>query len=187
MRITGGMARGVILKCPPNKVRPATDRMRQALFSSLGNTSAGKSVLDLFAGSGSYGLEAISRGASRCHFVEKNRLALLCLKKNLDAVEKSMGGPHPPAKISRADVFSWKFENPEPFDFIFLDPPYALAVERSELLFTLVEKCLGENPASLLFFEMPGHFTPKSKGWEMLRRLGSKKPGEPAVGIYKIK
>lgn len=188
MRITGGISRGIHLKSPPDNVRPATDRMRQAVFSSMGTAIEGASVLDLFAGCGSYGLEAISRGASRCHFVDNNRLALVCLKKNLEAVEKCLGERHqpPPCKVSRADVFSWKPGGLESFDFVFMDPPYSLVLERWESLFALAQKCLSVNPASRLVFEMPGDFDPKPEGWEIIRRLGSKKAGEPAVGIYKL-
>lgn len=186
MRITGGMARGIPLKCPIKNVRPATDRIRQALFSSLGNAVAQSSVLDLFAGSGSYGLEAISRGASDCHFVEKNRLALASLKENLATVKKALGGGEPLCRISSRDVFSWRPKEPRGFDFIFIDPPYSQAVESSDSLFTLAESCLSENPDSRLLFEMPGDYCPNPGGWELVRRLGSQKAGEPAVNIFKL-
>ena len=188
MRITGGRARGALLKSPPKNVRPATDRTRQAVFSSLGGAIVGTSVLDLFAGSGSYGLEAISRGAISCHFVEKNRIALACLKKNLNVLNKALKGQQAAQAVSHVtqqDVFKWRPERPEGFDFIFLDPPYSLAVERSDSLFALAGNFLGKNPAGRLLFEMPGDFHPDPAGWELARSLGSRKSGEPALKIYK--
>ncbi len=188
MRITGGRARGAPLKSPPKNVRPATDRTRQAVFSSLGGSIVGSSVLDLFAGSGSYGLEAISRGAIRCHFVEKNRRTLACLMENLNVLNKALKGQQAAQAVSRVtqkDVFKWRTERPEGFDFIFLDAPYSLAVERSDSLFALAAKFIGQNPAGRLLFEMPGDFHPEPAGWELARSLGSRKSGEPAMNIYK--
>ena len=84
MRITGGEARGIPLVLPRgDAVRPATDAMRQAVFSSLGARVPGARFLDLFAGSGACRLEALSRGASGGTFVEKNPQAVACLRRNL--------------------------------------------------------------------------------------------------------
>src|SRR5690242_14529688 len=92
MRISGGAARGVPLLVPKgDAVRPATDGMRQAVFSSLGARVAGARFLDLFAGSGAYGLEALSRGAAGGVFVEQNAKAAACVKKNIETVCKSLG------------------------------------------------------------------------------------------------
>ena len=71
-------------------VRPATDGLRQAIFSSLGERVVGARFLDLFAGSGAYGLEALSRGAGGGTFVEKNAKAVACLRQNLASVCKSV-------------------------------------------------------------------------------------------------
>lgn len=97
MRITGGLARGIVLRVPGgDQVRPATDAMRQAVFSSLGARVAGATFLDLFAGAGGYGLEALSRGAASGVFIEKNAAAAACLRQNLAAVRKSLGSAPPP-------------------------------------------------------------------------------------------
>ncbi|MDR0351615.1 MAG: RsmD family RNA methyltransferase, partial [Puniceicoccales bacterium] len=91
MRITGGMARSINLLSLEHKLlRPATDFLRQAIFSSLGNIVIGKNFLDLFAGTGAYGLEALSRGASGGVFVEKNFSLKQILQKNIGAVSKSL-------------------------------------------------------------------------------------------------
>src|SRR5208282_5848139 len=92
VRISGGLARGIELSVPKgDAVRPATDAMRQAVFSSLGDRVVGARFADLFAGSGAYGLEAFSRGASGGTFVERNAKAAACLRKNIAAVCRSMG------------------------------------------------------------------------------------------------
>src|SRR5688572_19711372 len=92
MRISGGKARGIPLSVPKgDAVRPATDGMRQAVFSSLGERVVGARFLDLFAGSGAYGLEALSRGASGGVFVEQNAKAANCVRRNIAAVCKSLG------------------------------------------------------------------------------------------------
>ena len=91
MRITSGIARGISLDAPKgDSTRPATDAAREALFSHLGEAVAGAAVLDLFAGTGSYGLEAASRGAARAVFAENDPRAFACLKKNAAAVSKAL-------------------------------------------------------------------------------------------------
>src|SRR5882724_13627781 len=92
MRISGSVARGIPLAVPKgDAVRPATDGMRQAVFSSLRGRVSGARFLDLFAGSGAYGLEALSRGAAGGVFVEQNARAAACVRKNIEAVCKSLG------------------------------------------------------------------------------------------------
>ena len=91
MRITSGFARGILLDSPRGKsTRPATDAARQAIFSSLGGIVEGASVIDLFAGTGSYGLEAASRGAASVLFFENDRNALGALRANLERVKKAV-------------------------------------------------------------------------------------------------
>ena len=118
MRITGGKARGIRLKTPPRKnaqTRPATDRLRESLFSSLGDQIIGSHCLDLFAGTGSYGLEALSRGALFCGFIESDRTALSWLKSEPIAGLKKCPtraqiGAHGKARSTqKANVFSKDF------------------------------------------------------------------------------
>ena len=83
MIISGGQAKGIPLEVPKGiEIRPSTQANRESLFSSLGERILGINFLDLFAGTGSYGLEALSRGAKNGHFVEKNRKAIQSIKKN---------------------------------------------------------------------------------------------------------
>ena len=93
MRITSGNARGIWLNSPKgDSTRPATDAARQAIFSSIGDAIIGSRVLDIFAGTGAYGLEAASRGASEILFVESDKKALDALKSNVYAVERALRG-----------------------------------------------------------------------------------------------
>lgn len=121
VRIISGTARGRRLKVPPGRnTRPTSDRLREALFNIL--QVEGKSFLDVFAGSGAVGLEALSRGASRAAFIEKDPLALKALRDNL-----WLTGFDSRAKVLPLDVLQAAdrlARNRERFDFIFLDPPY---------------------------------------------------------------
>jgi 16S rRNA (guanine966-N2)-methyltransferase len=118
MRIIAGTAKGRRLKAPAGKgTRPMTDKAKEALFSSLGGAVVGARVLDLFAGSGALGLEALSRGAASAVFVEKGRAALGALRDNVEAA--GLGG-----EIMPVDASSYR--PPGEVDLVFVDPPYAL-------------------------------------------------------------
>lgn len=124
MRITGGaLARRTFDAPPGDRTRPTTDRVREALFSALGSrmTLSGARVLDLFAGSGALGLEALSRGAAHVTFVERHAKTLALARANavsLDVADR--------ASFARADVLAFVRTASGPFDFILADPPYAL-------------------------------------------------------------
>jgi 16S rRNA (guanine966-N2)-methyltransferase len=123
MRVIAGKAKGHRLKAPTTGARPMTDRMREAVFSALGNIDGAK-VLDLYAGSGSLGLEALSRGAARATFVENSREAIVKLRQNIEATEL-----FDLSEIQWADVRSY-LAHPagEREHLIFVDPPYSLPV-----------------------------------------------------------
>ena len=87
MRITGGELRGRIIKCPDGVIRPAMDRMRESVFAILGDLS-GKSFLDLFSGSGTIAIEAVSRGASHVELVEKDTIKIGTVLKNVAVTEE---------------------------------------------------------------------------------------------------
>ncbi|MCB1226539.1 MAG: 16S rRNA (guanine(966)-N(2))-methyltransferase RsmD [Verrucomicrobiales bacterium] len=120
MRIIAGSAGGIPLKVPRHVTRPTTDRVREALFSMLGPHIAGARVLDLFAGSGSLGLEALSRGATQADFIDQNRSACQTLQENL--LKTRLNGPT--ARIHQGDVTTLLPRLRGPFDLIFADPPY---------------------------------------------------------------
>ena len=154
MEILGGAAKNTVLKVPAGQeVRPTAVRARRALFDSLGDL-AGKSVCDLFAGSGALGLEAVSRGASSLLSVEKAPASLAVLKEN----HKSLAGRCPEAELK---IFPGELPDcckrlcllPSP-DLIFADPPYAESMgEMEELL--LREEFVRWCRDSLLVWELP--------------------------------
>ncbi|MBQ9414382.1 MAG: 16S rRNA (guanine(966)-N(2))-methyltransferase RsmD [Clostridia bacterium] len=121
MRIITGKAKGRRLQTLPGEgvTRPTAERVKESVFSALQFEMEGREVLDLFAGSGQMGLEALSRGAARCVFVDENRDACEIVRQNavltgLDAL----------ADVCKTDAFAFCHANMRPFDLAFLDPPY---------------------------------------------------------------
>lgn len=128
MRIVAGTMRGRRIEAPKGETtRPTTDRVREALFSSLaarsGEGLGGRRVLDLFAGSGALGLEALSRGCAHATFVEKDRAALTILKRNIDTL-----GVTRESTVLSGDSFALAKRPPTggPFGLLLLDPPYRI-------------------------------------------------------------
>ncbi|MEX0868200.1 MAG: 16S rRNA (guanine(966)-N(2))-methyltransferase RsmD [Nitriliruptoraceae bacterium] len=125
MRIIGGTARGRRLAVPDGPtVRPTADRVREAVFSSLHAHVPAARVLDLFAGSGALGLEAISRGAAHVTFVERDRRAVAAIRANIDALDVARNATVVVADVLRA-VTDGQLDG-APFDLVFADPPYAV-------------------------------------------------------------
>ena len=120
VRVIAGSAKGRRLKMVPGEsTRPVMDRVKEALFSILGRSVVNANVLDLFAGTGSVGIEALSRGAAHALFVEIDRLALKTIHENLALTKLSEK-----AAVRRIDVFALlKQKPPETFDFIYIAPP----------------------------------------------------------------
>lgn len=140
MRIIAGVAKGRHLYSPKGlRIRPTLDKVREALFNILGEVVQGSSVLDLFAGTGAMGIEALSRGAETCLFVENYGPAVETIKKNL-----KISGLESKARVLKMDVFKalpLLSEKGEHFEIAFLDPPYSLLEKRRERerLFHLLE------------------------------------------------
>jgi 16S rRNA (guanine966-N2)-methyltransferase len=137
-RIVGGAAKGRRLAVPPRGTRPTSDRAREALFSSLAGLLdiEGARVLDLFAGTGAVGLEALSRGAATACFVESDRAACEILRRNIDTV----GLPGTELHRRSAAAYLVGAGADEPFDLAFADPPYAFGEQPlGVLLLTLAE------------------------------------------------
>ena len=118
MRIISGTAGGIPIAVPRSLLRPTADRVREAVFSILGARVEGAAVLDLFAGSGSYGLECLSRGARSAVFVESDRGGAAVIAQNL-AKARLAGG-----SVAGASVESWLKRAAGAFDLVFADPPY---------------------------------------------------------------
>ena len=183
MRISGGVARGIPLVVPKgDAVRPATDGMRQAVFSSLGARVPGARFLDLFAGSGAYGLEALSRGAAGGTFVEKNAKAAACVRQNIAAVCKSLGRAEGDGlTLMHADALTAPLG--EAPDLVFIDPPYEIIPTVAPVLFARLAELLAAKPEALVVFEAPGEIELAPAGWFLRKRLG-KGRGQPTVMFF---
>jgi 16S rRNA (guanine966-N2)-methyltransferase len=123
VRVIGGFLRSRTLVRPPNGVRPTGDRVREALFASLGSLEDAR-VLDLFAGTGALGIEALSRGAASAVFIDKSERSLRALRQNLKAL-----GLDDQSRVVRSAVrpaLRQLGAGAGPFDLALLDPPYAI-------------------------------------------------------------
>lgn len=131
MRVIAGKARRLPLKTVKGMdTRPTTDRIKETLFNMIQNEVPGCRFLDLFAGSGGIGIEALSRGAVSAVFVESDRKASGCIRDNLSFTKLEEN-----AVLMTADVFAAliRLEGQEPFDIIFMDPPYGMLLEKRVL------------------------------------------------------
>ena len=120
MRIITGTARGRKLEAPAGlATRPTSEKVKEAVFSALQFEIEGARVLDLFAGSGQMGLEALSRGASRCVIVDSSKAAQAAIRANIEAA-----GFGPEAKLVAGDAGAYLRSTADRFDIAFCDPPY---------------------------------------------------------------
>lgn len=166
MRITGGHLGGRRLQAAPG-VRPTQDKVRQAIFSALGERVAGARVLDLFAGTGSLGFEAVSRGAASVCWVESNARVAALIRATADALCPAAG------RVAQADALAWlrRVANLESFDLVFADPPYDRDGSRRwlEKTLPLLESGSIVKAGGVLIFEMSARETPAvSPGWELI-------------------
>ncbi|MEI8242307.1 MAG: 16S rRNA (guanine(966)-N(2))-methyltransferase RsmD [bacterium] len=166
MRITGGEFCGRPVKVPAgDKVRPTQDRVRGALFSMLAEQVPGARVLDLFAGSGAVGLEAISRGAQEAVWVESDRRHVAILKANVQTFGAA-------GQVVGDDCLRWlRRVEGAPFDLVFADPPYEWAQEHG---FAGIAELLRSRrlvrPGGILVAEQPTELPAAAlPEWEMLR------------------
>ena len=138
MRVVAGEFKGRRLVAPRgSRTRPTADRVREALFSMLGDV-AGARVLDLYAGSGALGIEALSRGAESAVFVERDRAALSALERNLEATGA-------PGEVRRQDVARFLARPEGTFDLVFCDPPYDVAPALSGTLAEALPAITGQD------------------------------------------
>lgn len=190
MRITGGLARGILLETPKNSdIRPATDLLRGSIFSFLGDVFSGSSFVDLFGGIGSYGLEAISRGATSGIWVEKNPVHAKFIESNRNRVCKSAQQNSQNFSVLVRDAFLFFKNNTDAIKpkFLFLDPPYTLCKEKLPELLSLLENFLANSPETTIIWEMPSDLKPElPKCFELCRVLGKLKGKEnPKAYILK--
>ena len=170
MRIIGGRARGIQLDAGNQEaVRPTTDRIKETLFNIIGDVED-SIVVDFFAGSGALGLEALSRGAEKVYFVEKDARTCKTIKANLAKVEKSMG------ESGRAVILNCDFKQaihriPGPPDIILADPPYADNCLLADKFLCDDSIFKWSDPSTLLVLEHLAHFDmPQKTDWKQFRR-----------------
>ena len=184
MRITGGEFGGRNLKVPKSDaIRPTQDRVREALFNILQNEVADCDFLDLFAGSGAVGLEALSRGAAKATFVEANRRHLAVLRENVDSLRLQSTA----VDIVAADAYRWLASYSGPgFSIGFADPPYALGEEKgyASVLATLAARGV-IRPNGLFVAEMTAvQKAEETPGWELVR---DRTYGKTRLCIWRLK
>lgn len=135
MRITGGQAKGRILASPKGlKIRPTTDQVREAIFNIIGQDLSGVKVLDLFAGTGSLGLESLSRGALRALFIDSSQQSVDLIKKNLALCGYQGSGAVLRRDLGRGIPLNHPLIK-EVVDLVFFDPPY-----RNNIISSLLEE-----------------------------------------------
>ncbi len=169
MRVIAGQAGGIQLEVPETDIRPTMDRVKAAIFSSLGELVIGARVLDLFAGTGALALEALSRGAASAMLVESDKRALAAIENNFR--KTGLQG-----RVRSQDVFDFLTHSStaETYDLIFADPPY----DKSKLGDAFTKLLLRNDnlPARLtsagLFIleKRPGERLPTSELWEVVRQ-----------------
>ena len=168
MRVIAGSAGGLRLAAPKRGVRPTMDRVKAAIFSSLGDTVIGARVLDLFAGSGALGIEALSRGAASVLFVEEDRQSIAAIKKNLAKVNLT-------GRIRQENVFDFlrRSAGMENFQIIFADPPYeqTKSGERytEKLLSNDVLPQLLDSDGVFVLEKRPSELIPATNLWDVVR------------------
>jgi 16S rRNA (guanine966-N2)-methyltransferase len=169
MRVIAGSAGGINLTVPKRGVRPTMDRVKAAIFSSLGDSVADARVLDLFAGSGALGIEALSRGASSAMFVEEDRQSAEIIERNLAKTQLK-------GRVRQKDVFDFfrHAAREETFQVVFADPPY----EKTKYGESYTEKLLTNEALPRLLTsggvfvleKLPNETLPEMKLWRVARQ-----------------
>lgn len=171
MRITGGEFCGRNLVVPKSDaIRPTQDRVRESVFAMLAPEITEADFLDLFAGSGSVGLEALSRGAKRSTFIEASPRHIKSLKTNLETILKESVSSR--SEVVVADAYRWIARyGGAGFDIVFADPPYALGEEKgyASVLATLAERGV-VRPGGIFVAEMTAvQRAEETPGWDLVR------------------
>lgn len=181
MRVIAGTAGGLRLSCPDGVARPMMDRVRGAVFSSLGEAVNDARAVDLFAGSGALGIEALSRGAASCTFVDNHRKSVAAIRANLAHAKLS-------GHVRQQDVAAFIAAAPEgAFDLVFADPPFPLDPGEKAHPLQLMQsgalaRCMA--PGGIFVVELPQEPPPPGEAWELLR---CRPYGQAWVAFYRRK
>ena len=186
-RVVAGTARGIRLVGPSSGVRPLGDRLKEALFATLEPELRGAAFLDLFAGTGAGGIEALSRGAASATFVEADAHAIAAIGRNLTAAH--LAGP--PAHVVRSEVGTWLNGAPGgPYDVVLVDPPY----DKPELLHATLGAIAdrGPSPQRSALVRNTGVVVAKHASREalpavigLLRSARERRFGDSALTVYR--
>ena len=168
MRVIAGTARRLPLKTVPGlTTRPTTDRIKETLFNILQTGIADSRFLDLFSGSGAIGIEALSRGAAFAAFIEKNPKAAACIRENLEFTRLA----------DRAQVRKGSVEEilpvlrEDPFDYVFMDPPYGQGLERKALEMIAQSPLVTEETVLIVEADLDTDFSyTEELGYQIVRR-----------------
>jgi 16S rRNA (guanine966-N2)-methyltransferase len=185
MRITSGRFRNRRLEVPELNVRPASDRVREAVFSMLGDWIKDRHVLDLYAGTGSYGLEAMSRGAKSVVFVEADARVAGSLKEN--AARCGLAPGEAGVVTQSAEQYIETAPAERIFDLVFADPPYANSQDGLLLQNTLqaLKSASMVQPDGFLVFEQQKKTEARdSEGWDLIR---DRAYGKSRILLYRRK
>jgi 16S rRNA (guanine(966)-N(2))-methyltransferase RsmD len=187
MRVIAGTYRSRILKSLKGlALRPTSDRLRETLFDVLGPAIAGARFVDVFAGTGAVGIEALSRGAAEVVFIEKHPPAVALIRKNLESLGVRAGVTVLGADALRglAKLAAKYTPGDPPFDFVFIDPPYA-ATEEYERVLRVLGSASFLAPGSIVIAEHHKKFDlPVHAG--SLTRFRVLKQGDGALSFYRL-
>ena len=179
MRITGGKLKGRIIQCPDGIIRPAMDRMRESVFSIIGDLT-GKSWLDLFSGSGTIALEAASRGANPIELCEKDKIKVGTLLNNVKISEQECGVK---IKCHFMPVEYFIKRCKTSFDFIFFDPPFPYKFHE-QLVLQAAQNGMLNSGGTILVHRPEEHFMPEVIG--PLKRTDQREYGRSIVDFYQF-
>jgi len=178
VRVISGKVRGLKLECPQGfETRPTLDRVKEAVFSMLLPYIANSSVLDLYAGSGALGIEALSRGADSAVFIDDNEDAYNCIKRNLSNAKFNNK-----ATVLRTSAESFLKSSDRKFDIIFIDPPYSKDMYSSTLKLIRDFKILSNEGIILAEWDYEIGFTSTLSGFVVEKE---KKYGRVGVSVLK--
>lgn len=177
MRVISGSSRGKkLFSLEGTDTRPTTDRVKESIFNIISPYIYGSTVLDLFAGSGALGIEALSRGANLAVFCEKGRKAIEIIEKNLSAT-----GLLDKAIIEKTDFFEYLSKSNCVFDIIFIDPPYASGFYDSALS-VIAKRCLLSDDGIIITERSSDLCAPSGNDFELVT---DRRYGNSTVSIFK--
>jgi 16S rRNA (guanine966-N2)-methyltransferase len=178
VRVTGGVARGRRLKRPPPGARATSDLLRAAIFDALDARSIDRArVLDLYAGSGALGIEALSRGSEWCDFVDRDARSVAVIKENL-----ALCGMEARGRVHRLTVQRAPERLEGPYALVLADPPYEDESAPAALA-RVVESPLADERTTLVLEHSSRRAPPESLG--PLRRVWSRRHGDSSIAIYR--